>query len=45
MLDADTIHYELADRARGIAAGGIGAMLLLARRPGWSPTSTAASTS
>jgi hypothetical protein len=34
MLDADTIHYELADRARGIAAGGIGAMLLLARRTG-----------
>jgi hypothetical protein len=29
MLDADTIHYELADRARGIAA-----MLLLARRTG-----------
>jgi hypothetical protein len=34
MLDADTIHYELTDRARGIAAGGIGAMLLLARRTG-----------
>jgi hypothetical protein len=34
MLDADTIHYELADRDRGIAAGGIGAMLLLARRTG-----------
>src|SRR5215467_1081309 len=34
MLDADTIHYELADRARGIAAGGIGALLLLARRTG-----------
>ena len=34
MLDADTIHYELADRVRGIAAGGIGAMLLLARRTG-----------
>jgi hypothetical protein len=34
MLDADTIHYELADRARGIAAGGIGAMLLVARRTG-----------
>src|SRR5215467_6885852 len=34
MLDADTIRYELADRARGIAAGGIGALLLLARRTG-----------
>jgi hypothetical protein len=34
MLDADTIHYELADRDRGLAAGGIGALLLLARRTG-----------
>jgi hypothetical protein len=34
MLDADTIPYEIADRARGIAAGGIGAGLLLARRTG-----------
>jgi Transposase DDE domain group 1 len=34
LLDADTIHCELADRTRGIAAGGIGAMLLLARRTG-----------
>jgi hypothetical protein len=34
VLDADAIHYEIADRARGIAAGGIGAMLLLARRTG-----------
>jgi hypothetical protein len=34
MLDADAIHYELADRVRGLAPGGIGAMLLLARRTG-----------
>src|SRR3954465_12894736 len=34
MLDADTIHYELADRSRGLAAGGIGPLLLLARRTG-----------
>lgn len=32
MISADNIHYELAGRAHGIAAGGIGAMLLLARR-------------
>ena len=34
MLTARNIHYELAERARGISAGGIGAMLLLARRIG-----------
>jgi hypothetical protein len=34
MLNAETIRYELADRARGIAAGGIGAMLLVARKSG-----------
>jgi hypothetical protein len=28
------IHYELADRVQGLSAGGIGAMLLLARRTG-----------
>jgi len=34
MLAARNIQYELADRARGLAAGGIGAMHLLARRVG-----------
>lgn len=34
MLTASNIHYELADRVSGLAAGGIGAMHLLARRAG-----------
>ncbi|HMB08853.1 MAG TPA: IS1380 family transposase, partial [Isosphaeraceae bacterium] len=34
MMTAANIHYELADRVQGLAAGGIGAMLLLARRTG-----------
>ncbi len=34
MMTAHNIHYELAGRAHGLAAGGIGAMLLLARRIG-----------
>src|SRR5258708_40010174 len=34
MMTAHNIHYELAGRAQGLAAGGIGAMLLLARRTG-----------
>jgi hypothetical protein len=34
MMAAGNIHYELADRARGLSPGGIGAMLLLARRTG-----------
>ena len=34
MITANNIHYELADRVQGLAAGGIGAMLLLARRTG-----------
>jgi hypothetical protein len=34
MMTASNIHYELADRAQGLAAGGIGAMLLLAQRTG-----------
>jgi hypothetical protein len=34
MITANNIHYELADRVQGLAAGGIGAMLLLARRIG-----------
>ena len=34
MFAASNIHYEIADRARGIAAGGIGAIHLLARNVG-----------
>src|SRR6516162_11318543 len=34
MITASNIQYELADRVGGLAAGGIGAMLLLARRTG-----------
>jgi hypothetical protein len=34
MMTASNIHYELGDRVQGISAGGIGAMLLLARRIG-----------
>jgi hypothetical protein len=34
MLSARNIRYEVADRARGLAAGGIGAMHLVARRTG-----------
>jgi hypothetical protein len=34
MLAAANIHYELADRARAIAPGGIGAIHLLARKVG-----------
>jgi Transposase DDE domain group 1 len=34
MFTASNIHYEIADRARGISSGGIGAMHLLARRLG-----------
>jgi hypothetical protein len=34
MIAADNIHYELADRVQGLSAGGIGAMLLVARRTG-----------
>ena len=34
MMTATNIHYELADRVQGLSAGGIGAMLLLARRIG-----------
>jgi DDE family transposase len=34
MITGSNIHYELADRVQGLAAGGIGAMLLLARRIG-----------
>jgi hypothetical protein len=34
MISASNIHYELADRVQGLAAGGIGAMLLLAQRTG-----------
>jgi hypothetical protein len=34
MFTASNIQYELADKARGLSAGGIGAMHLLARRSG-----------
>jgi Transposase DDE domain group 1 len=34
MITADNIHYELGQRVQGLAPGGIGAMLLLARRTG-----------
>jgi hypothetical protein len=34
MITASNIHYEIADRARGIAHGGIGAFHALARRVG-----------
>jgi hypothetical protein len=34
MIAARNIHYELADRVQGLAAGGIGAMLLIARSTG-----------
>jgi Transposase DDE domain group 1 len=34
VFSATNIHYEIADRARGIAAGGIGAIHLLARQIG-----------
>jgi hypothetical protein len=32
MMTASNIHYERADRARGLSAGGLGAILLLARK-------------
>ncbi|MBV8233460.1 MAG: IS1380 family transposase, partial [Planctomycetaceae bacterium] len=34
MMAASDIHYEIAERVRGIAPGGIGAIHLLARRVG-----------
>jgi Transposase DDE domain group 1 len=34
MIAAGNIHYELAQRTHGLAAGGIGAMLLVAQRTG-----------
>jgi DNA invertase Pin-like site-specific DNA recombinase len=34
MMAASNIHYEIAERARGIAPGGIGAIHLLARKIG-----------
>ena len=34
MFSASNIHYEVAERARGLGCGGIGAMLLLARQSG-----------
>ncbi|MGH2362147.1 MAG: IS1380 family transposase [bacterium] len=37
MFTASNIHYDVAERTRGLAAGGIGAMHLLARRVGLVP--------
>jgi len=34
MMAASNIHYEIAERSRGIAVGGIGAMHTLVRRLG-----------
>jgi hypothetical protein len=34
MMTASNIHYELGDRVQGLSAGGVGAMLLVARRTG-----------
>jgi hypothetical protein len=34
MITASNIHYELGRRAQGLAAGGLGALLLIARRTG-----------
>jgi hypothetical protein len=34
MITATNIHYELGERVQGLAAGGIGAMLLLAQKTG-----------
>jgi hypothetical protein len=34
MFSAENIHYEVAERTRGLAAGGIGAIHLLAQRSG-----------
>jgi hypothetical protein len=34
MFTASNIHYELGERVQGFSAGGLGAMLLLARRTG-----------
>ncbi len=34
MFTAGNIHYELADRVRGLASGGIGAIHLLGRKTG-----------
>ena len=31
-MTASNIHYESADRVRGLGAGGIGALFLLAQR-------------
>jgi hypothetical protein len=38
MFTAGNIHYELADKTRGLGAGGIGAMHLLAKRSGLAET-------
>src|SRR5262249_37700782 len=35
MMTATNIHYERGERVGGLAAGGLGALLLLARQIGW----------
>jgi hypothetical protein len=34
MMTATNIHYELSGRVHGLSAGGLGAMLLVARKSG-----------
>ena len=45
MMAASNIRYQIAERVRAIAPGGIGAIHLLPRGSGWFTTSTRASTS
>ena len=45
MITASNIHYELGERVQGLAPGGLGALLLIARRTGLIAASTAPSTS
>ena len=40
LFSAAGIQYEVADRVRGIAAGGIGGMQMVAEGVGWRRTST-----
>jgi len=45
MMAASNIHYEIAEKVRAIAPGGIGAMHLLARKLGLIEASIGISTS
>ena len=40
MFNPGNIHYEMADRARGIAYSGMGAMQLLVKTSDWTKPST-----